>query len=87
MTTDIRTTVLQALTEVLDNDTAKVALPRLAAGHDVDIADLGLDSLSRFDVMMRIEDALEVELDDDQMLEQGSVGALIAYLEAGHEKV
>ena len=85
--TDIKAVVLQALNDVVKDEVADEILPQLKAGHDVEFEALDLDSLSRFDVMMKIEDALDVELDDDEMLAQGSVGALITYLEAGHGKV
>jgi len=80
---DIRSIVIDALADALKDDDAAAVLPGLQNGDDLAIASLNLDSLSRFEVMMKIEDALDVELDDDEMLAQGSVNALIAYLEAG----
>ena len=35
--------------------------------------DLSLDSLSRFEVIMQIEEALDIELDEDEILAQKTV--------------
>lgn len=80
---DVKAVVMQALTDALKQDKAADVVATLERGEDVDFTALDLDSLSRFEVMMQIEDALDVELDDDEMLAQGSVQALITYLEAG----
>ena len=35
-------------------------------GQDLNFADIEIDSLSRFEFIMHIEEALEIELDDDE---------------------
>ena len=53
----------------------------LTAGADVSLDALGLDSLARFEVIMQIEEALDIELDDDEVLEQQSVKNLVSFIE------
>ncbi len=76
--TDLRGVVIDAL----DRVTGARALPevalKLARGEDVALAALELDSLSRFETLMLIEEALGVELDDDDLEEAATVDVLVA---------
>ena len=79
---DAKQVVLQALSDVVGDTVMPEQMAGLATGVDIDFETLNLESLSRFEVMMQIEDALDLELDDDEVLEQGTVLGLVAYLEA-----
>ncbi len=79
------------MTQVLDviTDALKLAggeqkmqepLANLAAGGDLNVADLDLDSLDRFEVIMKIEEAFEIELDDDEVQEQKTVRTLVDFV-------
>ena len=78
---DIRKIVIDALqlaTGFLDDaDTMKAILSR----QDLRFEDLDLDSLSRFEVIMEIEDKLSIELDDDEVVQFATLHQLIRYLE------
>ena len=79
---DVKEVVVNALSEALKDDAATDLNAKMSAGEDVDIANLDLDSLSRFEVMMRIEEVLDIELDDDELLAQETVSALISFIAA-----
>ena len=77
----IRKTVIDALhnaTGFLDNPSHAKAV---FGNNDISFDELEFDSLSRFDAMMQIEEELAIELDDDEVVSQGSLNALVAYLE------
>ena len=78
---DINKIVTDALVDALRDEVAPDVTARLSAGHDVDFATLDLDSLTRFEIIMQIEEQLDIELDDDEVQEQGSVLALVRFLE------
>lgn len=73
--------VTKALSAASGAKTDASVLARLKAGDDVLFVDLDMDSLARFEVIMQIEDAFEIELDEDEVLEQGSVKALVQFIE------
>lgn len=81
MTAHIRKTVISALhtaTDILnDPDLGQAVLN----GADLDFDDIDIDSLSRFELIMHVEDALDLELDDDDLIRQTSLNQLIAFLE------
>ena len=79
---DARQVVLEALAGVAGDKITPEQITGLEAGVDLDFEALDLDSLSRFEVMMQIEEALDLELDDDEVLSQGSILGLVAYLDA-----
>ena len=78
---DIQKIVTDALVDALPEEVATEVTARLSAGQDVEFATLDLDSLTRFEIIMQIEEQLDIELDDDEVQEQGSVLALVRFLE------
>ena len=48
--------------------------------------DLGADSLDVVDLLMSIEDEFEVEIPDEEVENNKTVGALVEYIE-GHSKI
>lgn len=52
----------------------------IARGEDVTFDTLDLDSLTRFEVMMHLEEALGIELDDDEVEGAGTLDALVRHL-------
>ena len=78
---DIQKIVTDALVDALRDEVAPDVMARLSAGRDVEFATLDLDSLTRFEIIMQIEEQLDIELDDDEVQEQGSVLALVLFLE------
>lgn len=79
---DVKRVVLDALAGAMGGKNSPGVRAGLETGTDVAFDTLDLDSLSRFELMMQIEDALDVELDDDEVQEQGTVLGLVAFLEA-----
>lgn len=51
------------------------------SGGDVAFDALEMDSLSRFEAIMQIEDELGLELDDDEVQDLATLNALVAFLE------
>ena len=78
---DINKIVTDALVDALRDEVTPDVMARLSAGRDVEFATLDLDSLTRFEIIMQIEEQLDIELDDDEVQEQGSVLALVLFLE------
>ncbi len=78
--TDFMSLVVSALTDACTEKTPKDILTKLQNREDVLLEDLLLDSLSRFEVMMKIEDTLDIELDEDDLIDQKSVQGLANYL-------
>ena len=77
----VRKAVLDALqmaTGFFDNPSHAKAF---FGNNDISFAELDIESLSRFEMTMLIEEELGIELDDDEVVSQGSMNALIAYLE------
>lgn len=79
--TDIRALVIDALDEAAGIRTNAAFARSLARGEDIELAAIEVDSLSRFEAIMRIEEELGIEIDDDEMLEQETLGRLVLYLE------
>ncbi|MGI1663770.1 acyl carrier protein [Palleronia sp. KMU-117] len=52
----------------------------IARGEDVPFDVLELDSLTRFEVMMQLEEALGIELDDDEVAGAGTLDTLVGHL-------
>lgn len=77
----ILTLVTDALVNASGAKTDPEAIAKLKAGEDVHFDDLDMDSLSRFEVIMQIEDALSIELDEDEIIEQATVLALVRLIE------
>lgn len=77
---DVREIVVSALLEVGEDVAPKEILAKLEAGADVSIAELGLESLDLMQVIMHIEEALDVELDVDDLSEQETLEALVAFV-------
>jgi hypothetical protein len=53
----------------------------LMAGQDVALAEIEMDSLDLFEVIMEIEDRLGLQLDADDVASQPSLHALVAFLD------
>jgi acyl carrier protein len=79
---DVSKVVIAALRDASGSAGAKPFLSDIAAGQDVPFEQLDLDSLSRFEIIMQIEEQFDIELDDDEVMEQGSVAGLIRLIEA-----
>jgi acyl carrier protein len=63
----------------------------IARGEDIGLDALALDSLTRFEVMMHLEEALGIELDDDEVAAAATLDGLVRHLagvvgarDAGH---
>lgn len=80
--TDTQKLVIDALMTAAERDTPAAVLEDLQNGKDIPLAALELESLSRFEVIMQIEEALDIELDDDEITAQDTVGGLIALIDA-----
>ncbi|SDY66890.1 acyl carrier protein [Citreimonas salinaria] len=79
--TCVRTVVLNALDATIGIKGNPEFVRAQIAGDDIDLAELNIDSLSRMEAIMLIEEALDIEIDDDEVLEQKTVNGLIAYIE------
>lgn len=82
MNEEIRKAVVDALhaaTGVLNDP---VAGRTLLAGEDFRFASLEMDSLTLFEMMMNIEEALGLELDADEVAEHETLSALVAWLDS-----
>ena len=77
----IRALVVKALDDTDDILSNARFAQALAEGQDIDLEDIGVDSLSRFEAIMQIEEALGIELDDDELTEQQTLNGLVAFLE------
>ena len=72
--------IISALETASGLETPPAVLARIQQGEDVDLEELRLDSLDRFEVMMYVEEQLEIELDEDDLTEQKSVHGLLTHL-------
>lgn len=79
--TDVRALVIDALDHAAGVRTNAVFARAMAAGEDVPLESIEVDSLSRFEAIMQIEDTLGIEIDDDEMMEQGTLNGLVSYLQ------
>lgn len=77
---EIPTLIRNALVEVSREKTADPVMLRLENGEDVKLEDLSIDSLDLFEVIMQIEDALNIELDVDEVVAQGTVKGLTDFV-------
>jgi acyl carrier protein len=78
---DILKLVSTALIEASGAKTEDHIIQKLKNGEDANFEDLDMDSLSQFEVIMQIEDALNIELDADEVLAQGTVKTLVDFVE------
>ncbi len=72
--------VIAALEKASGANTSPDVFADLRNGKDVAFEDLEMDSLSRFEVIMQIEEALDIELDEDEILAQATVFSLAAFV-------
>ena len=72
--------IISALGTTSGAKTPPAVLVRIQQGEDVDLDDLRLDSLDRFEVMMYVEEQLGIELDEDDLTEQKTVHGLLKHL-------
>jgi acyl carrier protein len=79
--TAIRALVIEVLDEVAGIRSNAAFADALRSGGDMALAMLDLDSLARFEAIMLIEEALGIELDDDELLEQQTLNRLVTFLE------
>ncbi|MEL6337925.1 MAG: acyl carrier protein [Pseudomonadota bacterium] len=77
---DAQAIVLKALQEATGQMTEPETLAALERGEDVSFENMVFDSLDRFEAMMMIEEALDIELDDDEVMAQRSFLALSAFV-------
>ena len=79
---NVRDIVIRALHNasgfLSDPEMARLAL----SGEDLALDRLELDSLSRFEVMMEIEERLSIEVDDDEIDGLTTLDALVAFVES-----
>lgn len=80
MTDAIRKLVVDALDQAAGIRANPAFAAALNAGDDIELAALEVDSLSRFEAMMAIEDALGIELDDDEVMAQQTLDRLVAHV-------
>lgn len=77
---DVREVVIRALHKasgfLSDPEMARLAL----SGGDLELDRLELDSLSRFEAMMDIEERLSIEVDDDEIEGLATLDALVAFM-------
>ena len=78
---DTAAVVISALQSATGARATPDTLAQLAAGKDLDLRALDLDSLSQFEVIMQIEDAYEIEIDADELSDQETVHGLIAFVQ------
>ena len=76
--TELRERVLGAFFEVVPGLESHTQLAALKSGGDLDLAALDLDSLTRFEIIMKIEDELDIEIDDDEVLDCTTLYQLVA---------
>lgn len=81
MRPDVRRAVVTALDEIAGLMSNPEIGPALARGEDVPFARFEMDSLTRFEVIMRLEEEFGIELDDDEVLAQDSVAGLARFIE------
>lgn len=74
--------VISALENACNTHTPPEILEKLTSREDVNLEDLNLDSLSRFEAIMQIEDELDVELDETDLTNQKTVHGLAKHLTA-----
>lgn len=79
--TSVRTVVMNALDKTIGLRGNRVFAEAIVAGRDIRLTDLDMDSLSRMEAIMLIEEALDIEIDDDEVLEQDTLNGLIGYIE------
>lgn len=73
--------IRNAFVEVSTAKTQAHVMQKLENGEDVKFEDLDIDSLDLFEVIMQIEDTFNIELDVDEVLAQGTVKGLTAFVE------
>ncbi|MCC6305437.1 MAG: acyl carrier protein [Rhodobacteraceae bacterium] len=81
-TATIRRAVVAAFDEIAGLLSNPEVGPALIRGDDVPLAGIELDSLTRFEIIMRLEEEFAIELDDDEVLAQTSVAGLVAHIGA-----
>lgn len=76
---DVLIAAVQECTDVLDDPKL---IEGLRQGQDIRMEDIALDSLARYEVMMRVEDSLGIEIDDNEIVEHEGLLAIAATIEA-----
>ncbi|MCR8725578.1 acyl carrier protein [Frigidibacter sp. ROC022] len=79
--TSVRTVVVNALDKTINVRGNPAFAKALVAGEDIKLDDLDIDSLSRMETIMLIEEAFDIEIDDDEVVEQETLNSLISYVE------
>lgn len=77
----IRALVIRVLDEVAGIRTNAAFADSLVRGDDILLDSIGIDSLARFEAIMKLEEALGIDIDDDELLEQKTLNALVTFLE------
>jgi acyl carrier protein len=78
---DILALLVNALETSSSPTTPSSTFSGLRSGKDVALDALQMDSLSRFEVIMHMEEVLDIELDEDEILEQETVLGLVSFIE------
>lgn len=81
MTTTTRDIVIAALHKSVGLLDDPKHAPAVLGGEDLIFSEIELDSLDLFEVIMEIEDRMGLELDADDVADQPSLHALVAFLE------
>jgi acyl carrier protein len=79
--TPIRALVIGVLDEVAGIRTNAAFADALVKGDDISLEAIGVDSLARFEAIMKLEEALGIEIDDDELVEQETLNRLVVFLE------
>ena len=80
MNTEIRDVVVRALDEAVGILRDPAHGPAVLRGEDLKFADLDLDSLSTFEMLMFIEDELGIDIELDEVEDLPGIAALTQYL-------
>jgi acyl carrier protein len=77
---DIRRILIEALDDVAGIRGDPRFADAVLRDGDLSLADLEIDSLARFEVMMHLEEALGIELDDDEIAGAATLDGLVRHL-------
>lgn len=82
--------VLETIVKIFQ-ETAKVlkeegALASLRAGNDVRFDEFAVESITRFEMIMQIEDAYDIDLDDHELVAQETFLELVRLVESKVEE-
>lgn len=73
--TDIRKLIVEAFAEQSADFAARQ--DEFLKGGDVSLNQFEIDSLTRFEILLKVEEGLDIEIDDDELLECTHLNQLI----------